>query len=220
LAVFQTSPGIVEQSEGIAPPSPPDEPELLDEPLEELLVEVPELLLVEPELVLVLPEPELLLVELELVLVPEPELLLVDPELLLVDPELLPELPEEEPDPPDDPELDAPPSPESFGKVELVPPQAPTALRGRETARHTSRNRAYILVLRSAVGRSSTRHSCHRRMSGFFHFRCSYRNPVARIQNSLPEHVSNGVSIAVMLNVRTISQSLPRSTVMEAAGSS
>jgi hypothetical protein len=137
LAVFQTRPGIVEQSEGVVPLSLPDEPELLVEPeleeveplLEELLVEAPEPLLVElPELLLVEPELEVLL--------PEPELLLIDPELPL-----------EEPDPPEDPELDAPPSPVSIEGA-LVPPHAPTALRGIETARHTNRNRVCIGVLR------------------------------------------------------------------------
>jgi hypothetical protein len=106
------------------------DPELEDvEPLvepapEELLVDPPVLLLVDPEL--------------ELLLLPEPE-------PLLVDPELPPELPPEELDPPDEPDPDPPPVPN--GDVEVVPPHAPMALRGSETARHTYRKRACIGVL-------------------------------------------------------------------------
>jgi hypothetical protein len=158
FAVFHTRPAIVEQSAGVvvplSPAPPPDAPELLVEPepepeleeveplLEELLGAPPELLLVEPELEVLLVEPELevLLVE------PEPELLLVDPEL-----------PPEEPDPLEDPELDAPPSSIPASQGESVPPHAPTALNGIETARHTKRERVSIGVLREVPERTP----CH-----------------------------------------------------------
>jgi hypothetical protein len=181
LAVFQTRPGIVEQSVGVTPPSPPEEPELLVDPELE-----PELEDVEPEEVdevepedddEVDPLPDELLVE-PPVLLPDPELELLLPELelLLVDPELVPEVAPEELDPPDEPEPDPPPVPRA---VEVEPPHAPTALSGSETARHMNRKRACMGVLLPEP-RGPTPSSCHRGIPAFFRLRRRYSNRVAR----------------------------------------